>query len=145
MSATLTHLAMQVPDVDQAADFYARYCGMEVVHERGEGRHRVLWIAEPRRREELIFVLLPGGTLQPRKDNDYGHIGFALESRQAVDDVAHRAEAEGRLVWPPREEPYPVGYYCGVRDPAGQQVEFSYGQPLGPGSPLSRGPRLEAG
>ncbi|MDO8695654.1 MAG: VOC family protein, partial [Pseudomonas sp.] len=40
--------------------------------------------------------------------------------------------------WPPRDEPYPVGYYCGVRDPAGNYVEFSYGQPLGPGSePMS--------
>ncbi|MCX4198148.1 sugar phosphate nucleotidyltransferase [Methylobacterium organophilum] len=32
------------------------------------------------------------------------------------------------------DEPYPVGYYCGVRDPAGNYVEFSYGQPLGPGA-----------
>ncbi|MCZ6873564.1 MAG: VOC family protein, partial [bacterium] len=26
------------------------------------------------------------------------------------------------------------GYYCGVRDPDGNMVEFSYGQPLGPGA-----------
>ncbi|HHM4583493.1 TPA: VOC family protein, partial [Pseudomonas aeruginosa] len=45
-----------------------------------------------------------------------------------------RAEAAGCLVWAPRDEPYPVGYYCGLRDPAGNYVEFSYGQPLGPGS-----------
>ena len=44
------------------------------------------------------------------------------------------AEQAGCLIWPPRDEPYPVGYYCGLRDPAGNNVEFSYGQPLGPGS-----------
>jgi hypothetical protein len=27
-----------------------------------------------------------------------------------------------------------VGYYCGLRDPDGNSVEFSYGQPLGPGA-----------
>ena len=57
-----------------------------------------------------------------------------MESREAVDAVAKRAEQEGCLVWPPRQEPYPVGYYCGVRDPDGKMVEFSYGQPLGPGA-----------
>ena len=36
--------------------------------------------------------------------------------------------------WAPRQEPYPVGYYCGLKDPDGNFVEFSYGQPLGPGA-----------
>ena len=48
--------------------------------------------------------------------------------------IAQQAEQAGCLIWPPRDEPYPVGYYCGLRDPAGNYVEFSYGQPLGPGS-----------
>ena len=51
--------------------------------------------------------------------------------------MAAKAAAAGRLVWPPREEPFPVGYYCGVRDPDGNFVEFSYGQPLGPGAERS--------
>ncbi|MEM7255614.1 MAG: hypothetical protein AAF493_29800, partial [Pseudomonadota bacterium] len=48
--------------------------------------------------------------------------------------VAQKASDAGCLVWPPRDEPYPVGYYCGVKDPDGNFVEFSYGQPLGPGA-----------
>lgn len=137
MRPTLTHVALQVPDVDAMVDFYRRYCGMEVVHERtgSSGPDKVVWIAEPAKRDELILVLLPGGAPRPAARQDYSHLGFALESRAAVDDVAARAESEGRLIWPPREEPYPVGYYCGVLDPAGQKVEFSYGQPLGPGAP----------
>jgi hypothetical protein len=48
--------------------------------------------------------------------------------------MAEKARVAGYLVWEPRQEPYPVGYYCGVRDPDGNMVEFSYGQPLGPGA-----------
>ena len=68
-------------------------------------------------------------------DGDFSHLGFALESREAVDAAEAKARAGGYLMWPTREEPYPVGYYCGLRDPDGNCVELSYGQPLGPGAP----------
>ena len=58
-------------------------------------------------------------------------LGFALESRKSVDAIAERAREEGILAWEPKQEPYPVGYYCAVKDPDGNFVEFSYGQPLG--------------
>ena len=51
-----------------------------------------------------------------------------------MDAIAEKARDAGCLLWPPREEPYPVGYYCGLMDPDGNAVEFSYGQPLGPGA-----------
>ena len=59
---------------------------------------------------------------------------FAVAIFAAPSAVAARARAGGCLVWEPRREPYPVGYYCGLRDPDGNFVEFSYGQPLGPGA-----------
>ncbi|MNR46440.1 Glyoxalase-like domain protein [compost metagenome] len=77
---------------------------------------------------------MPGGQDRHLAADDYSHLGFAVDSRERVDAIAAQAEAAGCLVWPPRDEPYPVGYYCGLRDPAGNYVEFSYGQPLGPGS-----------
>lgn len=137
MPPSLTHIALQVPDVAAMVDFYARYCGMEAVHRRavGDEGQEVVWLAEPAKRDEMILVLIPGGVAAPSRPKDYSHLGFALESRDAVDRAAAQAKDEGRLIWPPREEPYPVGYYCGVLDPAGQKVEFSYGQPLGPGAP----------
>ena len=79
-------------------------------------------------------MLVPGGPGQPQAATDYSHLGFALDSRTAVDAIADKARATGYLVWEPREEPYPVGYYCGIRAPDGNMVEFSYGQPLGPGA-----------
>jgi hypothetical protein len=54
-----------------------------------------------------------------QQTNDYSHLGAALESREAVDALAEKAGAHGMLVWEPVDEPYPVGYYCGVRDPDG--------------------------
>ena len=103
------------------------------MHRRSGGQ--VAWLAEPGRESTFIIVLIGGGAGAQQPETVYDHLGFALASREAVDAIAALAADEGRLVWPPREEPYPVGYYCGIRDPDGKLVEFSYGQPLGPGAP----------
>ncbi|MBO0642099.1 VOC family protein [Pseudomonas stutzeri] len=134
MRPTLTHLALHVPDLDACIAFYTRFCGMRVFHERPGKGSRIVWMAEPGKEREFIFVIMPGGMDRSLAENDYSHFGFAMASREDVDAVAELARADGCLIWEPRDEPYPVGYYCGVRDPAGNYVEFSYGQPLGPGA-----------
>ena len=134
MPPSLTHLALHVQDLDRCIEFYETYCGMQIVHDRLDGGKRVVWLAEAGRAEDFILVLIPGGPGRNQADNDFSHLGFALESREAVDGIAAKAREAGILEWEPREEPYPVGYYCGVRDPDGSFVEFSYGQPLGPGA-----------
>ena len=135
MRPAFTHLALHVRDLEACIAFYRNFCGLSPSHERGEGGDRVVWLAEPGRESEFIFVLIGGGPGRDQAANDYSHMGFALASRAEVDAVAERAREAGCLAWPSREEPYPVGYYCGVRDPDGNFVEFSYGQPLGPGAP----------
>ena len=134
MRPVLTHLAFHVRDLDASMAFYREYCGMQLVHEHVTDGRRVVWLAEPGREQEFIFVLVPGGRGKPPAATDYSHLGFALESQAAVDAIADRARVAGSLVWEPRQEPYPVGYYCGISDPDGNMVEFSYGQPLGPGA-----------
>lgn len=134
MRPTLTHLALHVPDLDACIAFYARFCGMRVFHERPGKGSRIVWMAEPGKEREFIFVIMPGGADRALAANDYSHFGFAMASREEVDAGAELAREDGCLIWEPRDEPYPVGYYCGVRDPAGNYVEFSYGQPLGPGA-----------
>ena len=139
MPPNLTHLALHVRDLAACIDFYRRYCGLEIVRERdragdGGGGKGVVWLAEKGRERDFVLVLIGGGPGRGQAGNDYSHLGFALPSRQAVDDIAARARQEGCLVWPPKEEPTPVGYYCGLKDPDGNFVEFSYGQPLGPGA-----------
>ena len=112
---------------------------MKTVHERSDPKdgHRIVWLAERGKENDFIIVMIPGGPGRSQGERDYSHFGFALDSRAAVDAMAAKAAASGCLVWPPRQEPYPVGYYCGVRDPDGNFVEFSYGQPLGPGVPAA--------
>jgi catechol 2,3-dioxygenase-like lactoylglutathione lyase family enzyme len=134
----MTHLALHVRDLEACIAFYARHCNMRIVHERPKEsagrRSRIVWMAEPGRERDFIFVLLPGGPGRDQSESDFSHLGFALDSRAAVDAAADRGRADGCLVWEPREEAYPVGYYCGLRDPDGNYVEFSFGQPLGPGA-----------
>jgi len=134
MPPTLTHLALHVPGLDSCIAFYEQFCGMHVFHERAGKGSRIVWMAEPGKEREFIFVIMPGGQNRKLAENDYNHFGFALASRADVDAIAACARQAGCLIWEPRDEPYPVGYYCGVRDPAGNYVEFSYGQPLGPGA-----------
>ena len=134
MTPRMTHIALHLRDLEASIAFYRDICGMKIVHERNDGGTRVVWMAEPGRETDFIFVLLPGGPGRDQADNDFSHFGFALESKAAVDRVAEAAERAGYLAWALRQEPYPVGYYCGLRDPDGNFVEFSYGQPLGPGA-----------
>lgn len=138
MRPRLTHVALHVEDLEACLAFYRDYCGLEPIHDRGgrDGGKRVVWLGGSERNQGAVIVLLAGGR---RRDQDFArdfsHLGFACDSREAVEAIAERARAEGRLVWPPREDPYPVGLYCGVSDPDGNAVEFSFGQPLGPGAP----------
>ena len=136
MTPALTHIALHVRDLAACVAFYRDYCGLRVVHERGDDQSgRVAWLAEPGKEKDFVIVMLSGGPGRDQADDDYSHLGFAVGDRAEVDRIADRARATGCLAWPPRDEPYPVGYYCAARDPDGNFVEFSYGQPLGPGAP----------
>ena len=132
MTVAFTHLAMHVRDLDACVDFYKTYAQMQLTHDRVNNGKRVVWLAEPGREKEFIVVLIPGGPGREQASTDYSHLGFALDSKEAVDTIANMARSDGILEWEPRQEPYPVGYYCGIRDPDGNFVEFSFGQPLGP-------------
>lgn len=135
MTPVFTHVALHVRDLAACVAFYRDFCGLVVVHERGDpGDTHAVWLAQAGREREFIFVLLPGGPGRDQGERDFSHFGFALDSRAAVDAIAGKARDAGCLIWEPREDPYPVGYYCGLRDPDGNAVEFSYGQPLGPGA-----------
>lgn len=135
MKPCLTHIALHVRDLAASVAFYHRWCELNVIHER-EG---VVWLAEAGREAEFILVMIDGGPRRTPTERDYSHIGFALDSRAAVDAIAAAADKAGVLAWSPADEPYPTGYYCGLRDPDGHLVEFSYGQPLGPGAePINR-------
>ena len=61
MTPAFTHLALHVRDLEACIGFYREFCAMEIVHDRKDGTTRVVWLAEPGRESEFIFVLIPGG------------------------------------------------------------------------------------
>jgi len=128
-----THIALHVHDLDQSIAFYENYCRLRLFHDRIDPRtgDRVVWMSEELENPHYVIVLMPGGSKKKQAKNDYGHLGFAVETKEKVKDLAKKAKADNCLVWDVMDEPYPVGTLCGVSDPDGNVVEFSFGQPLG--------------
>ena len=58
----------------------------------------------------------------------FAHIGIELPTKEAVDEVAGRAKAEGCLGLGPVQLPKQIGYVCFIKDPDGNTIEFSYDQ-----------------
>ncbi|HEX7095930.1 MAG TPA: VOC family protein [Acidimicrobiales bacterium] len=143
----LTHIALPVRSLPEMLAFYERYTTMKVIHQRydEETGLRTAWLANERDITEqaarFVIVLIEGQV--PRNvvgdaiEEHYGfltsfsHLGFSLNSREEVDRVAELAKAEGRLVLGPMYRNPIVGYICLVRDPDGNNIEFSVEQVLG--------------
>jgi catechol 2,3-dioxygenase-like lactoylglutathione lyase family enzyme len=141
-----THVALPVRDLDATLDFYRKYTTLELIHERTDPETglRSVWLANSRDRTDAAarFVLvLICGSLPSQVTGDikeeYGfltsisHLGISLSTRDEVDRIAEMAKEEGILVLGPRYMNPVVGYICIVRDPDGNQLEFSVEQVLG--------------
>jgi catechol 2,3-dioxygenase-like lactoylglutathione lyase family enzyme len=131
MKPVLTHIALRVADVDRTIAFYRKHVGLRVVHERNDGGMRVVWLGEDEPDVDFVLVLLPIGTPTDARGNLL-HLGFAVGSREEVDAAAAAARIDGILAVEPVYGGPIVGYFCIVADPDGNQVEFSYGQPINP-------------
>ncbi len=131
-TAHLTHVALFVRDSEGTIDFYRRFVGLHVVHDRVDGGVRVVWLSEQTEDPNFVIVAI---TLPPGEAGvppHMAHFGYDLPSRAAVDAVAARAEAEGLLMQGPADAGPIVGYFCMLQDPDGNLVEFSHGQPINP-------------
>lgn len=49
MSASLTHIALHVQNLEACVAFYQSYIGMQLVHDRLSSGKRIVWLAEPGR------------------------------------------------------------------------------------------------
>ena len=133
MNASCTHLANRAADIEASISFYRRYAGLVEVHRREDGSIPVVWLAEPERGTEgLVIVLLGTSHAAAANPAPMAHIGYAVDARSAVDRIAAGAAGEGILVEQAQDAGPIVGYFCIVRDPDGNLVEFSHGQSLGP-------------
>ena len=131
MKPLFTHVALLVSDVDETTDFYIKYCKLKVLSRRMDPKtgFRVVWLGE-----DLKFVIVAFETEDKPMQSNFkplSHLGFSLESRDDVDEIAHIAKEEKLLKYGPIYIDEHVGYICEVLDPDGNSVEFSYGQNLG--------------
>lgn len=126
----LTHVALEVTNIDASVAFYARYAAMEVIHERHDvgTDTKVVWLSD--RTRPFAVVLLqsasPGTILRP-----FAHLGVGCASRNRVDELCALARKEGCLLREPTDSGYPVGYWAFLRDPDGHTLELAYGQEIG--------------
>lgn len=129
----LTHVALNCADVDRAIAFYQEFAGMHLVHDRVDGDMRVAWVSREQADPQFLLVLLQNAGNQPAAPPAVDHLGFACATREEVDAVAARAQAQDvPVVMGPVEWPPPVGYFTIIADPDGNRVEFSFGQPINP-------------
>jgi hypothetical protein len=97
--------------------------------DHSEGRASSVYMSEAGRQNDFVFQFKGGGanlTLDEER-----HFGFAVDSRDAVDDIAQLAR-EDDIVFFESDEYLPGAYLCGVRDSDGNCVEFGYGHKLPP-------------
>jgi len=142
----LTHIALPVSNLDATLAFYAKYTTMEKIHERfdEETHMRSAWIANTEDKTDTsarFVIVIMEGKLPSQITGDIkeeywflrsiAHLGISLDSREDVDRIAAMAKEDGNLVLGPIYRNPVVGYICLVRDPDGNNVEFSVEQDLG--------------
>jgi len=130
--ASLTHIALRSRDVQASVEFYRRYAGLHVVHDRTDDATRVVWLAEVTEDPAFVIVVMGMPADEQPAVRPVDHLGFAVPSRAEVDRLGAMAEQEGTLVLAPVEHGGVVGYICEVADPDGNVCEFSHGQPINP-------------
>jgi catechol 2,3-dioxygenase-like lactoylglutathione lyase family enzyme len=128
--AAITHIAIRTHDIGASVDFYRRYPGFAVTHERVDNGTRVVWMASEPDDPDFVIVLLQmphEGVVEPGATD---HYGFAVASREDIDRIAVLARSDGTLKYGPADLGPIVGYIVMVRDPSGNTCEFSHGQPI---------------
>jgi catechol 2,3-dioxygenase-like lactoylglutathione lyase family enzyme len=128
----LTHVALWTSNIERSVDFYRKYCDLEIIHDRVEpDGGRVVWVGESVDSSRFVIVLIQHA-VEHSAPNSFAHFGFSCVSRTDVNERAAVARADGVLELEPRDAGAVVGYFCMLRDPDGNSVEFSFGQALGP-------------
>lgn len=120
-----THIALVCTDADKTIDFYTRFAGMKLIHDRTDGGTRVFWLSDLRRAFAVVFLEAKQGE-EPL--GPFGHLGVCVESRARVDELVALAGTEGRAFSGPTDTGPPVGYWAFIQDPDGHTLEVSYGQ-----------------
>jgi len=117
----LTHVALPVRSLAASVAFYAKFAGMQAVHERPG----VAWVSD-RMRPFALVLIETASEIRPLLP--MAHLGVAVRSRDDVDRLCRLAREEGCLAREPEDSGPPVGYWALIRDPDGHTLEVAFGQ-----------------
>lgn len=131
-----THIALRVDDIDRSIAWYEQYTPLVVLDRSKDEYGSGAWLADPQDASNPFVLVLsqfnpetdPFGFAPPTVLGPFAHFGIELTSREAVDEIARQAKAEGALTFPPTQMQPPIGYICFVEDPDGNTIEFSFDQ-----------------
>ena len=134
--ARWTHVALRVDDIDATIDFYTSMTPLELIDRREDDMGYGAWLGMPGATNNPFILVVaqflegcdpfadaPKEVLAP-----FAHFGIEVPTKEAVDEIAAKAEAAGCLGMPATMMPPPIGYICMVRDPDGNTLEFSWDQ-----------------
>lgn len=83
------------------------------------------WIRHPNQTDGFMLVLIESLGEPAADSGNMNHLGFYVENRRDVDEIANLAKKNGILMEGPIYAGPIVGYYCMILDPDGNLVEFS--------------------
>jgi catechol 2,3-dioxygenase-like lactoylglutathione lyase family enzyme len=131
MQPRMTHICLHVDNLQACSRFYRSYCGFEVATDRSVDGEGSVYLRAPGKSAEPVLQLKSGGKPRRADKSDDSHFGFAVDSRDRVDEIAEKGRKEGILFFE-ADEYLPGAYFCVLLDPNGNCVEFGYNHPVPP-------------
>lgn len=134
--ARWTHVALRVDDIDKTIEFYTSMTPLQLIDRREDVDGYGAWLGMPGPTNNPFILVVaqffeghdPFASAPKEVLAPFAHLGIEVPTKQAVDEIAARAEAADCLAMPARTMPPPIGYICMVRDPDGNMLEFSWDQ-----------------
>jgi len=131
-----THLALIVKDIDTSIDWYEKHTHLELMTKNEDENGYGAWMGDPTE-ADAPFILVMAQFFEGKDPfapavhgilGPFAHIGIEVMEREHIDQIAEKAKEEGCLALGPVQMPPPIGYICFLKDPDGNNVEFSHDQ-----------------
>ncbi|MEK7434077.1 MAG: VOC family protein [Cyanobacteriota bacterium] len=124
----LSHIALIVKDLNKMIDFYKFFAEMKVVHQRDDDGIRVAWLKLPKEKSLIIVMIEVKESPESNGNQRFNHFGFDTDSKEKVDEISQKAELNNCIVHKAMDGGKILGYFCMLKDPEGNNLEFAYGQ-----------------
>ena len=113
----LNHINLTVTDVQGASEFLVRYFGMRSMG----GNKGMGFLTDEENGWGFVLTLMKATEGAQGKYPSTFHIGFFIDSRETVDEIHRRLQADGFAAPAPEDTGHSYGFY--VQAPGGFTVE----------------------